>query len=137
MYLFINTSEQGKIRIALFNSKALIVSMSKKGTVKLTEKLVFFITQLLKKQRKKFIDLKGIIVVTGPGSFTSVRIGCVIANTLAQVLKIGIYGDNAEKLTSDELILKSIKKLKQNNFALPFYDREPNITIGKEIRTKN
>lgn len=129
MYLFINTTEQGKIRIALFNSKGLVSSINKSGTVKLTEKLVFFITQLLKKQKIEFKKLKGIVVVTGPGSFTSVRIGCVIANTLAQVLNIGIYGAHADSLNTDQLILKSIKKLKKNKYVIPFYDREPNITI--------
>lgn len=131
MYLFINTTEQGKIRIALFNGKSIVSSMNKSGTVKLTEKLVFFITQLLIKQKLAFKDLNGIIVVTGPGSFTSVRIGCVIANTLAQVLKIGIYGAHADKLNSDQLIIKAIKKIKKNRYVLPFYDREPNITIAK------
>lgn len=131
MYLFINTSEQGKIRIALFNEKKLITSVSKSGTVKLTEKLVFFITQLLNKQGKELKHLKGIIVVTGPGSFTSVRIGCVIANTLAQILKIGIYGAHADKLYSDDLIIKAITKIKKNQYVVPFYDKEPNITIAK------
>lgn len=131
MYLYINTSEQGKIKIALFNGKGMSASMSKAGTVKLTEKLVFFITQLLNKQKITFKKLKGIVVVTGPGSFTSVRIGCVIANTLAQVLKIGIYGAHADKLNSDQLILKAIPKIKKSKFAIPFYDREPNITIPK------
>jgi len=131
MYLFINTCEQWKIRIAVFSNTSLKSSMLKSGTVKLTERLVFFITQILNKEKSDFKHLKGIIVVTGPGSFTSVRIGCVIANTLAQVLNIGIYGAPADRLNSDAIIIKAITKIKKNHYVVPFYDREPNITIGK------
>jgi len=80
--------------------------------------------------------LKGIGVVTGPGGFTSVRIGVAVANALAYGLNLPIIGlkvsefkDNQELV---EKIFNKIKTAKLANIVMPYYDREPNITVKKE-----
>jgi tRNA threonylcarbamoyladenosine biosynthesis protein TsaB len=50
------------------------------------------IEKLLKEHRLELKDLSGIIVNPGPGSFTGLRVGIAIANTLGQLLKIPING---------------------------------------------
>lgn len=47
---------------------------------------------LLKKHKLRPQDLSGIAVTTGPGSFTGLRVGISIANTLAHELRIPING---------------------------------------------
>lgn len=46
--------------------------------------------QLMEESKIKITDIKEIFVVIGPGSFTGVRIGVVIAKTLAYTLKVPI-----------------------------------------------
>ena len=48
------------------------------------------IEEIFKESNKDVKDLKKIIVVNGPGSFTGIRIGLSIAKTMAYALKIDI-----------------------------------------------
>ena len=50
------------------------------------------IEKILKKQNLKPNDLTAIEVNTGPGSFTGLRVGVAVANTLAWSLKIPVNG---------------------------------------------
>jgi tRNA threonylcarbamoyladenosine biosynthesis protein TsaB len=50
------------------------------------------IDELLKGKGKTLNDLKGIVVFQGPGSFTGLRIGLTVANTLAYALHVPIVG---------------------------------------------
>lgn len=47
------------------------------------EKLMPAIDTLLKENGKEFSDIQKVIVVRGPGSFTGLRIGVTVANTIA------------------------------------------------------
>jgi len=51
-----------------------------------------FVEQLLQKHKLTLKDLTGIEVNAGPGSFTGLRVGVTIANTLAYLLKIPVNG---------------------------------------------
>ena len=54
-----------------------------------------FITEafqnMLKESGKTFSDLNGVVVSTGPGRFTSLRVGISFAKTLAFIQKIAVY----------------------------------------------
>lgn len=56
-----------------------------------SEKMLPAITALLESQKLDFEDIQGVLVVTGPGSFTSLRVGVTIANGLAYSLGCPIY----------------------------------------------
>ena len=68
------------------------------------------IASLLDDNKVRVNDIKELIVVNGPGSFTGVRIGVTIAKTMAYCLQIPI-----KMITSLELIVATIndKSLKQ------------------------
>ena len=76
--------------------------------------------------------LVGIIIAAGPGSFTGLRIGMSVANTLAYTLDIPIVTVKGE--TSPEKLLKSgqimLKSVGQQYEApaVPFYGAEPHIS---------
>lgn len=59
--------------------------------------LFFAIDRLFKAAGIEPSDLDGVVVMNGPGSFTSVRVGVAVANPFAHQLKIPIVG-----LTTDE-----------------------------------
>jgi tRNA threonylcarbamoyladenosine biosynthesis protein TsaB len=136
MILFINTAEQNKIFVALVKENKLKSKLELKGEFHQSKKLLPLIERLLKKNKIKLGDLSGIIVVSGPGGFTSVRIGVVTANTLGFALGIPVAGiRKVEGATVKELIregLKRLKKVKVGEIVLPFYGKEPNITKPKK-----
>lgn len=80
-------------------------------------------------------ELKGIVVNSGPGSFTGLRIGLSVANALAYSLDIPIVGISKTE-SWDELMQKGTKELEdQTRFVKPVlaeYGAEPNITKPKE-----
>lgn len=89
LILAINTAST-KTAIALIDKKVLEKSWKSKNNE--AEKLLPLIATLLKKSKKKFSDIKKVIVVKGPGSFTGLRIGVTVANTIAYLNNCELYG---------------------------------------------
>lgn len=72
------------------------------------------IEKLLESQKKTFQDLTHLLVITGPGGFTSIRVGVSIANALVYSLKLETAGitlfdwwKNKLGDTSDTLLISS------------------------------
>jgi tRNA threonylcarbamoyladenosine biosynthesis protein TsaB len=92
MKLYIDTSSSEKISVGLDNERIEEVARKDKS-----QKLLPTIDKLLKKNKKDVEDIKEIEVSTGPGSFTGLRVGVSIANTLGWVLGIPVNGKNLRK----------------------------------------
>ncbi len=135
-YLYLNTSKDKELDVFLILGKKTIDKIRLIGDFKVSEQLLSLIDQILKKNKLKQHELRGIMTITGPGSFTSIRIAVVVANTLAYSLKIPIVGViNKQGLTNNEKLIKlglnKMSKLKVLKYISPFYNRQPNITIAK------
>lgn len=133
MFLYINTSSHEKIILALFDKSGKVLVMKKiKAVYQQSEKLLSEINKIIPKIK----DLKGIIVVIGPGGFTSLRIGIATANAMAWSLNIPILGvENKSGLGDKILIDKNFKKILNKRVfkqVLPKYGKEPNITKSKK-----
>ncbi|MBI5369726.1 hypothetical protein HZA85_00840 [Candidatus Uhrbacteria bacterium] len=79
-------------------------------------------------------NLSGLVVVTGPGSFTAIRISLTIANTLHFVFDLPLFVmDNPDHLQPQELIAtqKSLQPLDSAAFAEPQYGRPAQITTPR------
>ncbi|MBR3322244.1 tRNA (adenosine(37)-N6)-threonylcarbamoyltransferase complex dimerization subunit type 1 TsaB [Candidatus Saccharibacteria bacterium] len=63
----------------------------------LAEKLLDFIHQKLQENNQDWHDLTEITFMSGPGSFTGLRIGASIVNTLAHELNIPLYDHHNKK----------------------------------------
>lgn len=93
--LAINTasSETG---IALFEVKNLSVKLlagnSWPAKNNEAEKLMPAIEKLFKKAKKTYEDLRQIYVVKGPGSFTGLRVGVTVANTISSLVGAELIG---------------------------------------------
>jgi len=135
MYLLINTARQNEMQIALSKRRK---TWQKKIAVEFNEaeKLLPLVDELLKKSKSALTDLKAIFVVTGPGPFTSLRIGITVANTLAYSLNISVLGFKTSEFKNiNDLIKKGIKRLNQSagvKFVYPHYGLKPNITKPKK-----
>jgi tRNA threonylcarbamoyl adenosine modification protein YeaZ len=96
--LAINTASS-KTSIALFDGEKILAEKSWQSKNDEAEKLMPAIDLMLKKAKKNFDNLKRIIVVKGPGSFTGLRIGVTVANTIAYLNKCELFGfDTCEYL---------------------------------------
>ncbi len=69
-------------------------------------------------------------VVTGPGGFTSARVGVVVANALAQSWGVKVVGISGF-IEPDEL-LAEMNKNAGDDLAKPFYQYPPHITSPKK-----
>ncbi len=135
MYLFINSLDGNKIVLVLIKKGKVfqkLTLLTKQGR---SENILKGIDRILKKSRKTLKGLKGIIVASGPGAFTGIRIALSVANTLAWFLKIPAVGVNlAEGKDNNELIkmgLARLAKTKPGQQVMPYYGKEPNITMPK------
>ena len=64
----------------------------------LAEKLLDFIREKLAENNATWQDLTEITFMSGPGSFTGLRIGASIVNALAHELNIPLYTHKGEKV---------------------------------------
>jgi len=138
MYLIINTAKKDIIEVLLAKDAEKFRIISEEAKFKQAELLLPTIVKLLGLAKVKPTAIKGIGVVNDPGSFTSLRIGVVTANTLAYAWKVPVVGIKLTKYkTESELVKKVIKNLEKTadkkfnlakNIVLPFYGAEPNIT---------
>lgn len=92
----------------------------------LAKELLGYIESRLAEHSATFSDIKGIGVYEGPGSFTGLRIGLTVMNTVADGLNIPIVG-----ATGADWILTARGKLESgenDRIVLPDYGSEAHIT---------
>ncbi len=91
MKLYIDTSDREKVIVGIDKAK-FETSLEARNS----QKILYFIDEILKRNNFTVQDIKEIKVNTGPGSFTGLRIGIAIANTLAFGLGITVNGKKTE-----------------------------------------
>ncbi len=88
--LFIDTSDRKKTSIVLSIGR---IKFSKNvDNVRTSQMLLPLIDELLSENNLIPADLSAVEVHTGPGSFTGLRIGISVANTLFYILDIPVNG---------------------------------------------
>lgn len=87
MKLFIDTSDNQKTVVGLDNKR-----WEKKTTVRKSQQLLSLIDKTLKKNQKTLKNITAIEVFLGPGSFTGLKVGVAVANSLGWALKVPING---------------------------------------------
>ncbi len=91
MVLYINTRDPKIIEVALKKDDKVIdklVDHNEYGSQVLLPRIV----KLLKKNKLEFTDLEAVETEEGPGSFTGLRVGASVAQTLGFVLNIPVNG---------------------------------------------
>lgn len=96
---------------------------------KLARDLLSILVDLLATVGSDFSDLKGVVVFKGPGSFTGLRIGITVANTIAYGQSIPIVGEKGDYWVTDGL--SRLAKFESDQIVLPHYGLEPNISTPK------
>lgn len=92
MKLYIDTSSRDIIVVGIDGEKFEARAIEEKS-----QKLLPFIDEVLNKKNKKLDDITEVEVNTGPGSFTGIRVGLSVANTIGWSLKIPVNGKRIDK----------------------------------------
>ena len=96
---------------------------------KLADTIIPNLRELIKNQNLNWQQITGVIVFTGQGSFTGLRIGTTVANALSYSLNIPVVksaGSNWQELGTQRLTTKHPQK-----YIVPDYASAPNITKPK------
>jgi len=96
----------------------------------LAKGLLAFLESEIESQQKTWQDVTGLVVYKGPGSFTGLRIGVTVFNTLAYSNNWPIVGT-----TDDNWRQVGIERLEageNDEIVLPEYGGEANITQPKK-----
>jgi hypothetical protein len=133
MFLFLSAQDINFMEVGLLEENGRLFSFQKIITP--PENFLSNLSSFLYEQKVSWEIIKKIVVVSGPGSFTSTRLIVTIANAISFARKLPIVGiTNSEKKNSEELIIEQGRDwaiLNGVSFVSPVYDRPPNITIKK------
>ncbi len=128
MILAIRT-DKPEAELYLINNGKLASEIKWEAHRELADTLLMKIKELLESKNITNNDIKGIIMHTGEGSFTGLRIGTTVANAMAYSLSIPIVAaKGGEWIRSG---LEAIESAKVGDLVVPEYNAEPNITKPK------
>lgn len=96
----------------------------------LASTLLVQIEDFLQTHQYNWQDIQGVVVDQGPGSFTGLRIGCTVVNTIAYARDIAIVGASGENWISDGV--DRLLEGANDRLVTPFYGAEPRITAPKK-----
>lgn len=92
----------------------------------LAKNLLKYLDEQLKKSHKTWADVSGIGVFKGPGSFTSLRIGLTVLNTLADSEGIPIVGETGSDW--QKIALRRLQAKEDDRMVMPAYGSDAHIT---------
>ena len=121
--LFIDTSDKD-VSIGIIKDNILINKVTESIPNSHSIYTTYFINELLDASKLQPNDIDRILVVSGPGSFTGIRIGVTIAKVYAYLLK-------KEIISVSSLKILAISSKEKNNYYLSLIDaKHDNYYIG-------
>ena len=117
-----------RLELRLKNQKPAVLSWS--ADRQLAETLHYRINDLLTGQNLSLADLDGLVVFSGPGSFTGLRIGAAAANALAYALSIPIVGAGGPRWAKEGE--NKLLSGRNERMVAPRYGRAANTTRPKK-----
>ena len=128
MILAIRT-DKPEAELYLLNDDKVASEIKWEAHRELADTLLVKIKELLELKNITNDGIEGIIMHTGEGSFTGLRIGTTVANAMAYSLNIPIVAAKGDDWIDSGI--KAIKSAKAGELVVPEYNAEPNITKPK------
>jgi tRNA threonylcarbamoyladenosine biosynthesis protein TsaB len=94
MKLSLDTSAINTAKIALEIDGKRFEKTSESKIMK-SQMVLPMIEEILREHKLRLTDITAITVVTGPGSFTGLRVGATVANALGYLLHVPVNGKKA------------------------------------------
>lgn len=131
MILYIDTSERN-FELRLYDKDGQLVDkFVSTSEANHSEELIKNIDALIEDNSISKADISKIVIVSGPGSYTGLRVGVATANAMAYALNIPIFGIKTEQ----KELLEAVFTSNLSKFDLPaqvYYEKPPHITISKK-----
>lgn len=125
MYLGIRT-DSPVAEVYLYDGTILKAEKTWQADRELAHGLLAQLESFLSDNGLTFHDLGGVFVFRGPGSFTGLRIGITVMNTIAYAESLPIVGGEGETWQTDAVA--GLESGKNDEIVLPFYGADPRIT---------
>lgn len=122
-------TDKPEAEIGLYNDNDQLAYETWQAHRELADTLHVKIEELLKSQKKEWADIEGIVAYQGPGSFTGLRIGLTVANTLSYALKIPAVGETGEGWIQEGS--SRLQKGESDQLVMPEYGAPAHITQQK------
>ncbi len=125
-WLFIDTHTPRRVRVGSVAADGTVYASVHE--VHATRALVFVEREDRKRQRLG-MGLSGVCVVSGPGTFSAVRVGVVLANLIALTRRVPVVGITPDVAEDPARLAADLKRsTAQGTYVAPVYDAEPTIT---------
>ena len=124
-WLFIDTSDRMRTRFAVIPALGEVRERIIEGArARVVALLASFVP------RKRIRAMRGICVVAGPGPFSAIRSGVLVANILSRVYHMPLYGVSTEDGKDLDALRDMLLRgaISESRYVAPVYDAEPNIT---------
>lgn len=128
MILLLDTST-AEARLTLYENDA-THHVTWQADRQLAHGLLAWMRDALADQGKAWNDVEGIGVYQGPGSFTGLRIGIAVCNTLADSLGVAIVGATGDAWQQDAA--ERLRAHQNDRVVLPEYGRDARITTQRK-----
>ncbi|MCL2869607.1 tRNA (adenosine(37)-N6)-threonylcarbamoyltransferase complex dimerization subunit type 1 TsaB [Candidatus Saccharibacteria bacterium] len=128
MILFLDTS--GSTCHVYLHESSTFMHYQWQADRNLAHGLLKFLQDCLAKNHASWDDLTGLAFMAGPGSFTGLRIGATVLNTIADAQNIPIVGFSGKNWRT--AAKNALKAGKNQQLVLPEYGGRPNITTPKK-----
>ena len=123
-------SDKPEAELYLFNDGKKIAEIKWEAHRELADTLLSKIKEILVNNNVADNEITGIIMHTGEGSFTGLRIGTTVANAMSYSLGVPIVATEGDNWISEGL--GKITSSKPGNLVVPKYNAEPNISQPKD-----
>ena len=128
MILALDTS-MGGYSLALLQDQKCLVSQVEPTSRELSENLVPVLKDLMSQANASFGDLTHLVMATGPGTFTGIRVGYAMMKTLSIALDFPLYGVTtfdvcAGMVNADKPLLVVLDSKRAEPFVQSYYRSE-------------
>ncbi len=129
MILFLDTTDFQNLRLAIVDEH--VREQVRAISYNENYKTAALLEQFLKRSKVRLSEVKKIIVCSGPGSFTGIRVGIALAQAMGFALRIPVVAIKKSAVPKD---LQKLKTLKNSKHITLHYGAKPNITKKKKPR---
>jgi tRNA threonylcarbamoyladenosine biosynthesis protein TsaB len=122
-------TDSDRVELVVYQGQKTLARKKWPAGRELSGQIVDAISELLEQCGRRLEDIEGLVFYKGPGSFTGLRIGASVANSIAYALSVPIVASGSKNWVATGLGM--LKDGRSQEIIMPEYGHGPNITLSK------